>query len=284
METAERKVSTLELFFDLVFVFGITQVTAYLAYDHSARGFLEGLLLLALLWWAWTGFTWLGGTADVSSGWVRLVMFSVMAGLLVVAMGMPEWFHDAPEGFAGILDGPVVVALAYIAVRIGHLILFGIVGRGTPGVTRAVARFSSTVLLAAVLILAGAVVGGTWQLVLVSAAVLFDYLGALLGRGDGWAVSPGHFAERHGLIVIIALGESIVAIGVGASGLALSWPLVLLACLGMAVAARLWVIYFDPFAERLEHELRTRTGTARVELARDAYSYGHVLLIGGGSC
>jgi low temperature requirement protein LtrA len=179
----DRRVTTLELFFDLVFAFGITLVTAYLADNHDARGFLEGLLLLALLWWAWTGFTWLATSVGISSGRVRLVMFPVMAGLLVVAIGMPEWFHDAPEGFAGLLDAPVVVALAYMAVRVGHLLLFAIQGRGTPG-------------------------------------------------------------------------------------LPLSWPLVLVAVLGMAVAAQLWVIYFDPFAERLENEVRGRSGTAQVELAR----------------
>lgn len=281
METDERPVSTLELFFDLVFVFGITQVTAYLAENHTPMGFVEGLLLLALLWSAWTGFTWTGSAADISSGHVRLVMFSVMAGLLVVAMGMPEWFHDAPDGFTGILDGPVVVALAYVSVRVGHLALFAIVGHGTPELLQAVARFSTTVLIAAVLVVTGAVVGGTWQVVLVATAVVLDYLGALLGRGGGWVVTPGHFAERHGLIIIIALGESIVAIGAGAAGLALSWPLVLVACLGVAVAARLWVIYFDPFAQRLEHELRSRSGPARAQLARDAYTYGHLLLVAG---
>lgn len=277
----ERKVTTLELFFDLVFVFGITQVTAYLAHDHSPRGFLEGFLLFFLLWWAWTGYTWLGTAVDVSSGRVRLAMFTAMAGLLVVALGMPEWFHDAPAGLAGFIDAPVLVALAYVAVRVAHIALFAIAGRGSPGLGAAVARFGSAVAVAAVLVITGAIVGGTAQLVLVAAAVVLDYGGALLGRGEGWVLSPGHFAERHGLIVIIALGESIVAIGVGAAGIPLSWPVVLVAVLGMAIAARLWVLYFDSFAEQIEEVVRSLSGRAQNTAARDVYSYGHSGLVAG---
>lgn len=277
----ERGVSTLELFFDLVFVFGITQVTAYLADNPSPIGFVEGFLLLFLLWWAWTGFTWTGSAVDIGASGVRLVIFAVMAGLLVVAIGMPEWFHDAPDGLAGVLDAPVVVALAYAAVRIGHLFLYAIAGRGTPGLPRAVVRFGSAVGVAVVLVVTGAVVGGVWQVALVTLAVVLDYSGGLLGGGEGWYLNLRHFAERHGLIVIIALGESIVAVGVGASGLPLSWPLVLVAALGLGVAARLWIIYFDPFADKLEDAVGGFTGSAQVRRARDVYSYGHSLIVAG---
>ena len=277
----ERKVTTLELFFDLVFVFAITQVTAYLADDHSIRGFAEGLILLALLWWAWTGYTWLGTSVDVTQPQVRVTIFSAMAALLVVALGLPEWFHEAPDGLAGVFDASLVVALAYVAVRVAHLALFAVVGKGSPGMRAAVGRLSIGVGISAVLVVSAAVLGGTIQLILVALAVLLDYAAPLPGRGEGWVVSPGHFAERHGLIVIIALGESIVAIGVGAAGLSLSWPIALVAVLGMAVSARLWVSYFDSFAEAAEHALRGLHGSAQARAARDSYSYAHMPIVAG---
>ena len=277
----DRGVSTLELFFDLVFVYGITQVTAYLAADHSSAGFVQGLLLLALLWWAWVGYAWLGTTVNVKDGGIRFGMFTAMAGILVVAIGMPEWFHDTAGGLDGPLSAPVLVALAYVTVRIANLAIYWWVARGNPGLVAAVVRLGTAVAVAGVLVVVGAVVGGTAQVVIVAVAVALDFGGGLLGRGSGWVVSLGHFAERHGLILIIALGESIVAVGVGASGYALSVPIIVGAAIGVAIAGRLWILYFDQSDTRLEHVLKERTGAAQAELARDVYSYLHLLLVAG---
>lgn len=277
----DRGVSTLELFFDLVFVYGITQVTSYLADDHTLMGFVQGMLLLTLLWWVWVGFAWLGTTVNIKDGWIRFGMFTAMAGILVVALGIPEWFHDAAGGLDGPLSAPVLVALAYFLIRLAWTAIYWRVARGDPGLLRAVSRLGLSVAVGGGLVIVGAVVGGTIQVVLVAIAVLLDFIGGLLGRGSGWVLSPGHFAERHGLIVIIALGESIVAIGVGAGGAPLSIPIIVGAVVGVAVAGRLWVLYFGQSDDRLEHALKQRTGAAQAEMARDVYSYLHLTLVAG---
>lgn len=281
VQPRDRGVSTLELFFDLVFVYGITQVTGYLADDHSALGFVQGLLLLTLLWWVWVGFAWLGTTVDIKDGWIRFGMFTSMAGILVVAVGIPEWFQDSPGGLDGPLSAPVLVALAYVVIRVAWIFIYWRVAKGDPDLVAAVTRMALSVAVGGGLVLVGAVVGGTIQVVLVLIAVILDFVGGLLGRGSGWVVSPGHFAERHGLIVIIALGESIAAIGVGAGGFPLSVPIIVGAVVGVAVAGRLWVLYFGQSDERLEHALKQRSGAAQAELARDVYSYLHLPLIAG---
>lgn len=277
----ERGVSTLELFFDLVFVFGITQVTALLSEDHSALGFVKGLLLLALLWWAWVGYAWLGTTVALDDGRIRFAIFTAMAGVLIMAMGMPEWYSDQPGGLDGLIATPVIVAGAYVVVRLANMAIYLRAAGGDRELVRAVGRLSISVAVAGGLVIAGAVIGGTVQIVLVGLAVLLDLAGGLLGRGAGWVVSPGHFAERHGLIVIIALGESIVAIGVGASGAALSLSIIVGAVVGVAVAGRLWMLYFDTNDEEMEHSLRQQTGAAQAEQARDVYSYLHLVMVAG---
>jgi low temperature requirement protein LtrA len=138
-----------------------------------------------------------------------------------------------------------------------------------------------TVLIAATLLLGGSHLGGTWQLLLVAAAVSIDLIGPFLGGGRGWRLALGHFAERHGLIVIIALGESIVAIGIGAAGLPVSAPLLTVAMLGVGLACALWVAYFDGSSDALESAVDARSGLAQVTTARDVYSYLHFLLVSG---
>ena len=277
----ERGVSTLELFFDLVFVFGITQVTALLSEDHSALGFVKGLLLLALLWWAWVGYAWLGTTVALDDGRIRFAVFTAMAGVLIMAIGMPEWYSDQPGGLDGLIATPVIVAGAYVVVRLANMAIYLRAAGGDRELIRAVGRLSISVAVAGLLVITGAVIGGTVQIVLVGVAVLLDLAGGLLGRGAGWVVNPGHFAERHGLIVIIALGESIVAIGVGASGAAVSLPIIVGAVVGVAVAGRLWMLYFDSNDEEMEHSLRMKTGAAQAEQARDVYSYLHLVMVAG---
>jgi low temperature requirement protein LtrA len=137
------------------------------------------------------------------------------------------------------------------------------------------------VVISAVLLIGGAYLGGAWQMVLVAVAVAIDVLGPYLGGGEGWRLALGHFAERHGLIVIIALGESIVAIGVGAAGMPVTAELLITALLGVAVACTLWIAYFDGVAESLETALDRRSGVDRVTAARDVYSFMHFLLVAG---
>ena len=275
-EEATHKVSTLELFFDLVFVYRISQVTAYLADDHSALGFARGLLLAALLWWAWVAYSWLGTSIRIDEGVVQVALFVAMAALMLLALLMPDFFDD--ERGASVA---MIAAAAYVVVRLMHLVLFYVGGHSDPGIAGAVARLARTVVIAALLLLGGAYLGGTWQMVLVAVAVAIDVIGPFLGGGRGWRLSLGHFAERYGLIVIIALGESIVAIGIGAAGVPVSAALLTTAGLGVAVACVLWLAYFDGAAAALEHAVAARDGVARVTTARDVYSVMHFLLVSG---
>jgi low temperature requirement protein LtrA len=267
----EQRVTPLELFFDLVFVFAITQVTGLMSADPTWHGVGRGLLVLAALWWAWGAYAWLTNTLEPEEGRVRLAMLTAMAALLVVALAVPGVFGD----------DAVLFGFAYLAVRLLHLVLYSIAGRDDPDLLRAVVRIVPSATLAPLLLVAAAFLDGRTQVELWVAALLIDYLGVLIGRMRGWRVSPAHFAERYGLIVIIALGESVVAIGIGAHGLALDVKVVAAAVLGIAVVAALWWSYFDVFAVLAQRQLSEARGAARALLARDYYSYLHLPLIAG---
>jgi low temperature requirement protein LtrA len=267
----EQRVTPLELFFDLVFVFAITQVTSLMSADPTWSGLGRGLLVLAALWWAWAAYAWLTNTLEPEEVSVRLAMLGAMAAMLLVALAVPEAF-----GADGVLFG-----LAYFAVRVIHVALYAIAGRGDPDLLGAVLRFAPSATLGPALIVGAGFLDGAAQAGLWIGALAIDYLGVLIGRGQGWRVSPAHFAERHGLIVIIALGESIVAVGIGAAGIALGTGVVAAAVLGIAVIAALWWAYFDVFAVMAQRQLSERSGVARATLARDYYSYLHLPLIAG---
>jgi low temperature requirement protein LtrA len=271
MAQREQRVTPLELFFDLVFVFAITQVTLLMSDDPTWQGLGRGLVVLAALWWAWAGYAWLTNALEPEEGPVRAGMFAAMGAMLVVALAVPEAF-----GAHGVVFG-----VAYLIVRLLHLQLFAIAGKRDPDLLGAVLRFAPLATLAPTIILAAGFFDGSSQAVLWVVALAVDYLGALIGRGQGWRVSPAHFAERHGLIVIIALGESIVAIGVGAAGASLTVGVVAAAILGILVVAALWWAYFDVFAVLAQQQLSRTTGATRARLARDYYSYQHLPMIAG---
>ncbi|MBA2624311.1 MAG: low temperature requirement protein A [Acidimicrobiia bacterium] len=275
---ADASVTPLELFFDLVFVFALTQVTAFLADNPTAQGVVRGLLLLGLMWWSWVGYAWLGNVVRADEGAARVAMLSAMGAMFVLALCIPEAFDDA----AGGLPGPLVVALCYFAFRALHLALFWIVGAGDVGLRRQLLRFTPSVLSATALLVVAAATSGTAQTVLWGAALVADYVGTFLGGASGWRLrSAGHFAERHGLIVIVALGESIVAIGVGVAEVPVSWSIVAAAALGLAISAALWWLYFDVTALMAERALSGAAGEEQAALARDAYSFIHLPLVAG---
>ena len=271
MAEREQRVTPLELFFDLVLVFAITQVTSFMSDDPTWPGLGRGLLVLAALWWAWTGYAWLTNTLEPEEVMVRLGMVSAMAAMLVVALAVPSAFGD---------DG-VLFAVAYLVVRLLHLQLYAIAGKRDPDLLGAVLRFAPPALIApAILVVAGFLDGRT-QAALWIVALAVDYGGALIGRGRGWRVAPAHFAERHGLIVIIALGESIVAIGIGAAGVSLTPSIVAAAVLATLAIASLWWAYFDVYAVAAQRHLSETRGAARARVARDYYSYLHMPMIAG---
>ncbi|MFF5494354.1 low temperature requirement protein A [Streptomyces aquilus] len=274
-----HRVTPAELFFDLVFVYAITQVTALMAAGPSALRLLGGMVALALLWWCWCCFAWLGNVVRADSGAMFTVLVSVMAVVLIVSLAVPEIYDDAPGG----LPAPLVFVLCYGAVRVLHLVTYWL-SDPTDQALRRVLRRTALVSVTPpfALLLIGAAFTGTTRILIWLAAVLIDYLGIFVTGKSGWRVaSPGHFAERHGLIVIIALGESIVAIGVGVSGFALSAPVLAGAALGLLVSVGLWRLYFRRLAETVEHRLTIATGDDRTRLARDAYTFLHLPLVAG---
>jgi low temperature requirement protein LtrA len=267
----EERVTPLELFFDLVFVFAITQVTGFLADKETGEGLLRGLLLLAALWWAWAAYAWLTNTLDPEEGGVRMAVFASMAAMLVVALATPTAFGA----------NAMVFAVAYFIVRALHLVLYAIAGKGDPELFAAVLRFTPGAVLGPSLLVVASFFEGPLELTLWGAALAIDYLGALVGRGRGWRLSPAHFVERHGLIIIIALGESIVAIGVGAAGLPLNLPTLTAVTLGIVVSAALWWSYFDWLIFVSQARLTDARGAERADLARDLYSYLHLPMVAG---
>jgi low temperature requirement protein LtrA len=267
----EQRVTPLELFFDLVFVFAITQVTGFLSADPTWEGLGRGLLVLGALWWAWAAYAWLTNTLDPEEGRVRVAMLAAMAAMLLVALAVPHAFGD----------DAVLFGAAYFAVRAVHIGLYALGSRHDRDVLEAVLRMTPTALLGPALILVAGFTDGSVQITLWLGALALDYLGVLFGRARGWRVSPHHFAERHALIVIIALGESIVALGVGATAEAITAGVIAAAILGIVVISALWWAYFDVVALVAERKLAEAQGAARAALARDSYSYLHLPMIAG---
>lgn len=266
-----ERVTPLELFFDLVFVLAITQCTALMTHDQSWSGLAQGLLILCVLWWAWTGYAWLTSVIDPEAEAVRAVMFVAMAAMLIVSICVQEAFDNLALTFA----------LGIGVFRAAHIALFMLAGADDENLRRSVIGLAvSTAVAVGILALAslfdGLAQGALWAL-----AIFLDMAGPYFFGAEGWSLVPGHFAERHGLIVIIALGESIVAIGVGASG-ALDLGIGAAAVLGVFLAAALWWTYFDVVALISARRLgEAEAGRARNELARDSYSYIHLLMVAG---
>ena len=270
MREGER-VTPLELFFDLVFVLALTQCTTLIAREPTGLGVGKGMLVLAVLWWSWGGYAWLTSVVDPEEGAVRLAIFAAMAALLICALCVPGAFgSDA-----------LVFACAYGIVRAAHILLFILASREDAGLRHSVLGLAASTALGVALLIAAAFVGGAAQVALWVLAVALDMGGPYLFGAEGWKLVPGHFAERHGAIVIIALGESIVALGVGAHE-RLDAGIVAAALLGVVVAATLWWLYFDVVAIAAERRLtRAAEGREQNELARDSYSYLHFPMIAG---
>jgi low temperature requirement protein LtrA len=266
-----ERVTALELFFDLVFVLAITQCTALMADDPTWEGLGKGVLMLGLLWWSWVGYAWLTSVVDPEEGAVRLAIFAAMAALLVVALSVPEAYGDSAVLFAG----------AYGVVRFAQIALLLLASRDDPSLRRSTVGLAGGTALGVGLVLAGAFADGWLQGLLWVIALVLDMGEPYLFGSEGWKLRPGHFAERHGLIFIIALGESIVAIGVGA-GADVDAGVVVAATLGIVVAAALWWLYFDVVALVAERRLSTAAvGREQNELARDSYSYLHFPMVAG---
>ncbi|MGW5672058.1 low temperature requirement protein A [Micromonospora sp. NPDC003776] len=285
------RTTRLELFYDLVFVLAFLTDTSLAATHPSPLNLYRFLLVLVLLWWCWTGFAGLGNVVRADQGVLPLVGFVTVAATFLLVLSTPGAFVDIPGG----LYGPVVFAACYLLIRLAQLAVLGWVFRGDPERRRRLLLLTFLPVVAAtLLIIAGTVpqrlAGGSaalaLQLALWTVALMIEYVGGVrLGRPWWVVLSAGHWSERHALMVLIALGESIIALGLGpkfVSGLPLTGPVVLGAVLGIAIAAVLWWAYFDTLAFALEQALHhARDPDVRVRLARDAYTFLHLPMIAG---
>ena len=271
VESDEHAITPLELFFDLTFVFGMTQVTILLADDPTWGGVFRGMLVLAALWWAWSAYAWLTSATDVDEGGVRLVVLASMAGMFGVALAVPGAFGD----------DAVLFGVAYLLVRLLHLVLSATVIGGDPDRRGALLRFAPTAILGPSLLVLAGFLDGRARIAVWVIALVIDYFGpVVIGVGRGWQVAAEHFAERHGLIILIALGESIIAIGLGA-GLELNTGVLVAAALGIVVVSALWWLYFDVAAIIARGRLVQARGVELHRLALHAYSYLHFPMVAG---
>ena len=267
----ERKTSYLELFFDLVFVFAFTQVTSLILEDTSAQGFARAALVLAMVWWAWSAYAWMTNAIDVENTVTRLIVFAAMVAGFFMALAVPDAFQDEAAWFA----------VAYFVVRVLNSALYAWGVRGDPEVFRAVARLSPWFLVAALVALAGGFVDADYRAWVWLASLVIDVVGTLTVASMEWHVSPSHFAERFALIVIIALGESIVAIGIGTSELTRDATYAVSVIVAFTGVVALWWAYFDFTAIAAERALRRASQGARGPLARDVFTFFHYPIVLG---
>jgi len=266
-----QRVTPLELFFDLVFVFALFQVTTFLSHHATSGGLLRAVMLLSALWWLWSGYAWLTNTLDPEEGAVRLAVFAAIAGTLLVALATPDAFGSEA----------LLFAIAYSAVRGLHVILLAVGARGRPYFLRTVGRIAVGGALTSALLIAASLTPDSTQLALWFAALAVVYVGPIVIGLGGFSISPDHFVERYSLVIIIALGEAIVEIGVGAAGLDLDASVLTAALLGLAVAACIWWSYFDWSMYVAQARLGEATGGERSALARDLYAYLHLPMVAG---
>ncbi|WP_406038216.1 low temperature requirement protein A [Micromonospora sp. NBC_00898] len=273
----------MELFFDLVYVFAITHVTKVVA-DEPSIGVARGGVILALLWWVWVCYAWLGNAVRADEGVVRIAMFAAAMIMYLVASAIPEAFVDTP----GVLHGPLLLITCYLAVRMLHALTYWYVSRD--GRSRQLLGATGPALVASALLVCAALVprltdDRLWinvgQDLLWLFAIVVEF-GAGFAILKGWQIrSAKMWADRHKIIIIIALGEAFLALGLGGTEIPISWTLIVADLLGIAVSATLWWAYFDIPALAGERALQRSSGAARVALARDAYSYLHLPMIAG---
>jgi low temperature requirement protein LtrA len=266
-----ERVTPLELFFDLVFVLAITECTSLMSHHPSWSGLAQGLLVLGVLWWAWASYAWLTSVIDPEAGAIRLVFFAAMASMLIASICVPEAFGDLALAFA----------LAIGFFRVAHIALFTIASAEEPDLRRSTIALGVSTAVAVSLLAIASAFDGLPQAAIWVLALALDFGGPYFFGVEGWQLVPGHFAERHGLIIIIALGESIVEIGAGAAG-HLDLGIGVAAVLGVGVAAAMWWVYFDVVALVSAQRLSDAPeGRVRNALARDSYTYLHLLLVAG---
>ena len=262
------RVSTLELFFDLVFVFAITQVSHLFGEAHRALDLVRAVLVLAVVWWMYAGYAWLTSNVSTERFIVRVLLVCAMVGFLIIALRIPKVAEHHGVAFG----------IAYLAVVLIHSTLFTHAPNSSARAILGILPFN---LLLAIAVLASGMVSETWNWIPWVIAGIAIIATTWARRERAFHLSPSHFVERHGLVVLIALGESVVAIGSVATDIPVGWWLVAWVVIGVALAAALWWTYFDGDDERAEHAMRRASGADRARLAIQAYYYAHLVMIGG---
>lgn len=269
-DRGSKSEGNLELFFDLVFIFAMSQVTRLMLQDLSPAGFGRAALALLAVWWAWVGYTWLINTFDTQGVRHQAAVIAAMAAMLVAAAALPTAFSS----------GALVFAIALLVVRVIHVVKFVVSSSGEDDDMRRSIRWLAPAFVAApACIVAAAFVDTPGRELLWVAAAVIDYgAPAVFGLG-GFRVSPSDFVSRHGSIIIIALGLAITELGAGATDLH-RLEVVTALVLGVAIMATFWWTYFG-LTGGAQQRLERATGTQRAHLARDAYSYLHLPLVAG---
>jgi low temperature requirement protein LtrA len=265
---AER-VTTLELFFDLVFVFTITQLTAVLYHAPSLRSLAQVVLMLGVIWWMYGGYAWMTNAVSAHNAIRRLLLLGGMGGYFLLALSIPRAFSSSGLAFG----------LAYLVVVGVHSTLFARASSAT--VTSAILRLTPFNVASALVVVAGGAIGGTAQYVLWALAFVFEWLTPAVQKPSGFAIGAAHFVERHGLVVLVAIGESVIAIGIGASHLPVDAALVAVAGLGLALSACLWWLYFGGDDARAERALAGMPPVERAWAALFGFGYWHIPMLLG---
>jgi low temperature requirement protein LtrA len=263
------RVSTIELFFDLVFVFTITQLTALLVEEPNGVGVVRVALIFGNVWWMYGGYAWLTNAVPPREPVLRLLMLIGMAGFLIVALAIPDAFADSGIAFG----------IGYLIVTFVHTGLF--LRSSEESAVRAMFRLGPFNTITAALLLVAGFTSGGLQWTLWASAFVFHWASPALTAVGGFRIRAKHFVERHGLIVLIALGESVVAVGIGVQGHDLTTGLAVTAVLGLALAAALWWLYFDGEDERAERALDLAPDARNPWLALFAFGYAFLLVLGG---
>ncbi len=270
-ELEEKAAHPLELFFDLVFVFAITQVVSLIVHDLTLAGILRGALILALMWWAWTNWTWTTNVVNLEPRIIRVAILASMLGVFGMAFAVPTAFEGNGEW----------LALAYLMVRAIAAVVFVVGTRHEPDELRAVVSYLPISLGATAIVVVGGLVGGeALQWIWLGALTLELVATAFAGQVD-WKVDAGHFAERHGLILIIAMGEGIIAVGIALEGAEIDTSLALLLAVGLSGVCAMWWAYFDRTQEVMESAMRLADVRETGHIARDVYSLLHYPMVAG---
>jgi low temperature requirement protein LtrA len=269
----DQSATFIELFFDLVFVFSVTQVVSLFHHDGFTWTVVgQAILVFWLVWWAWTQLTWALNAADTTHHLVELGTLVATAVAFFMAVTLPDAFHG----------GGLWFAVPYVLVRVIGLTLYAWVASADPSQKAAVRTFAVVSIGGLVAVLVGGVLGGTLQYWIWGLAILLDIIAAAIGgQAEGWNLHPEHFGERHGLFVIIALGETLIVAAGGVTGATWTGSLIIVAVLAVAITCTLWWSYFPRAKPQLDHALESSRGAQQSSLARDVFSLIHFPMLCG---